>query len=508
MWYSVLLPVVWFDLKFLIEGDQLIPEKRNSTAHIRKHAWLVRDLKLCVDRKRIQGLPLANARGQDRTLLQLFPNLTSLKIALDRNREWMNGRWDEERATSYVLSILINNKNNRSRQLIKDNESDRNNSNDINEEERQSLQGLKELEVRDLHLQQPLEWMSFYEDLWSRLEVLTLTGSWWVLHDDLDKDHALLDPEKMEMLSQRVGPATLRDLTLETYSADRTLYKVQAWIIQQCVGLTRLRWSFHDFNGPTGPLSIFFDLIKEAGEKILLPDLHDIAFAGTNLDSRHFTTFIQNRPRVSELDLSRTYFCHECWKSLQATPRHLESLTVLMLDDCPRLSGSVLHEMLCSLPNLDIFCADQITDEDIEADKDNRPWVCLRLRSLHVSFKFPGFSPPGGTRKRDVIAPRLATLERLEFLNLRSSNLRLTLSPGDGCLDLLHGLRRLKEIGKEPILSYGYSFDEPNLNDDHWSDQEVAWARKHWPELKFLRGFSYRRGVQDPFPPAPSQPTW
>ncbi|KAG0047786.1 hypothetical protein BGZ83_007220 [Gryganskiella cystojenkinii] len=510
MWRSVLLPIVWSDLELLVQGDRLLLDgfsATSTTSTVKKHASFVRQLQIRIDLKSISGLPLVNARAHDRTLLQSFPNLVVLKINLFYGGAKLRRLWDVDRATSSLLSIMLNNNNKRSKNQNKKNDKNNNNNDALPLPARPPLEHLRALEVRNLDFQGPREWMTLYETLWSRLETLTLTGSWWGTRD---KNHnELLEIEKMKDLTQRIGPTTLRDLTFETYSDNEDAHKIQAWIIEQSPRLARLKWYFQKRyyqNWNTGPLQLLRGSVQ-SGKKNSLQELDAVYLPRTEVDPEDFAIFVQEMPQsLKELDLSETDIREEVWTGLKAQPRHLETLVVLNFQNCYRFPGRAVHEMLSSMPSLEVFGADMITDMDMRVtsanaiianEEEERPWICLRLRELRLSIRSLG-------RERiqdDRIANRLSTLERLEILDLGHSDLILTLAPG-GCLDRLRSLKRLHDVHRKASLG---SYEGSALDRDPWGMEEVAWVREYWPELRYLSGFAYKPEVQDVFLTRPEE---
>ncbi|KAG0046293.1 hypothetical protein BGZ83_008519 [Gryganskiella cystojenkinii] len=485
LWYLALLPLIWPNIELLIQGDRIIPENHSGTlTHVRKHASFVRDLKIGIDLKSIRGLPLENARSQDRNILLQFQNLTALRILLRYDGGKLENLWDRQRSTSYLLSFLVNNNKKKSRS--------KNGKTDDHQVAR-PLQHLRELEVRDMNFQFAHEWMTFYEIVWSRLEILTLTGSWWA-HDEVENQE-LQDFDKMRALEERVGPTVLREVTFETGSKNEALFRVQAWIIYNSPRLTRLRWSFRAQREGQEPLYRLQRSIRSTSRREAFRNLESLSFPRTLVDSRDFAYVVKNITKpLKELDLSETRFGREDWKNLRAEPRHLESLTVLNFQGCSQMYGTIVHDMMCLLPNLEVLKAPAISDKEIQSDPEDRPWACLRLKELQLSFRFPGFSlkplPPGISRHQIVIPPRLATLEQLEVLHLECSGLVLNLDYG-GCLADLGSLRRLRELSK---TASSYSF----YND--FRQRDVDWMRERWVELKYVNGFTYHSEIKDPFP--------
>lgn len=82
----------------------------------------------------------------------------------------------------------------------------------------------------------------------------------------------------------------------------------------------------------------------------------------------------------------------------------------------------LIQDILCSMPNLEIFRSD-CCFRDLDMDKkengeDSRPWVCYKLRELKVAFSIVNPS------HQKMVLDRISKLVRLEKL--------VFLSPGTG----------------------------------------------------------------------------
>jgi len=84
-------------------------------------------------------------------------------------------------------------------------------------------------------------------------------------------------------------------------------------------------------------------------------------------DKGNFLNLIDAMPRLTELYiLKATHFANDSWYLLKArAPHHLETLRIVRAGWCG-VSSVALVDMLCSLPSLEVFQADNIVDRSYE----------------------------------------------------------------------------------------------------------------------------------------------
>ncbi|KAG0055479.1 hypothetical protein BGZ83_008484 [Gryganskiella cystojenkinii] len=161
------------------------------------------------------------------------------------------------------------------------------------------------------------------------------------------------------------------------------------------------------------------------------------------------------------------------------------------------LTGKMVQEMLCSLPNLDTLSVPWIQDLDLMLDP--RPWVSVRLKQLEVCILFSQQSP-----SQRLLMERLATLRELKHLDVTMNRLHAQLYPSpaaasaplyfDGRIiggtviqptsflrfGLGHGLHLLKVWRNLE----GLSIDTPQ----EMTEADIRWILDHWPKLRYLYG--------------------
>jgi hypothetical protein len=196
---------------------------------------------------------------------------------------------------------------------------------------------------------------------------------------------------------------------------------------------------------------------------------------------------------LQELDLSQTRFCYSSWKLIKNdNPDCLNRFTVLNIQHCKEVEGSVAHTILCTMPNLKELYADYV-DSSYLVEPQAQEWTCQGLKCLSLAFVMTEHE-----LHQPLILTRLAQLTRLEVLNLSMFSLRnhpwkgilvehcqascLRLNLGLG-LDCLKSLRRLRSI------------EGPKSLDAPWNEAEARWVQDHWKNLERLAGFDVHKSV-------------
>ena len=153
-WHAAFISMMWSDTTFAIPNQDQDQTTPHSLA-LQNHAIFVRKLQVL----------FANANTTVSNFSPKFSNLLVLKIKVDKLSSPPSGSLDKGTATSDFCKLLMTNSN----------DDDGSGSNP----QGRCLENLRELEIRDFELKDSLEWMTLYEQLWSRLEVLSLVGEWW-----------------------------------------------------------------------------------------------------------------------------------------------------------------------------------------------------------------------------------------------------------------------------------------------------------------------------------------
>ncbi|GJJ72827.1 hypothetical protein EMPS_05185 [Entomortierella parvispora] len=338
---------------------------------------------------------------------------------------------------------------------------------------------LRQLEYAGMRLTDPSEHMELYLMLWSRLDVLKLSGD-WCAPGTLDNPVFIIPKGLDDPISEIPGSGRLRDLTIEGTHMHRDKMKAQAWMIKQCSAtLTRLYWkpkSWLRAVEKASPMNYVFSLIA-MGQ---CPNLETLLMPGLDYSLDIFTELVKKMRRLTEIDLAATNFGFWEWTTLQTLPWHMSAIRVLHLEGCLNMTGVIIQDMLCSLPSLESFKAGNLWDIDIIDDP--RPWICKDLKELVLTIVFRTSPHP-----HRMIQSRLSSLLRLEICELNRPHdecFRMTLQSG---LDRLGSLRRMRRFHVQAGKDAPWAM---------WKEEEVEWALKHWPFLEELSGVALTARAQ------------
>ncbi|KAG0046021.1 hypothetical protein BGZ83_008784 [Gryganskiella cystojenkinii] len=363
-----------------------------------------------------------------------------------------------------------------------------------------------------------------FEICWSRLRKFSVDGIWIYPAYEIDPGEvAVMNiPSRLpgrectgagggrgSAMENRVK---IQDLTFSGIGG--LVLGAQMDVIKRCRDLRRLKWCSRNGSYDRGPLHLLAEDLRRSqstfsrcsldeGDKaekrggLWFQKLTSLLSPHSPLLVEDFVTVISSSlgRGLAELDLSGTKFNLDCWKALQGEERHLNALRVLRLENCHQLPGLAVHEILCSMPSLEVLMAHRISDRDILENDDgpDRPWVCARLRVLKVSVDLLLDSIPSEPSSEPSpqlsclpsqvkILKRLSSLVQLEecdlsddfFLFPDCQRLRLTLDQG---LEQLQSLRRLRRWA---CPTYPYL---------EWGPAEAQWVRMFWPSLEKLVGY-------------------
>ncbi|KAG0049911.1 hypothetical protein BGZ83_005257 [Gryganskiella cystojenkinii] len=457
VWYSLLFSILWSDLQIVTPEFRVNP----PFELVRKHAALIRKIRL-------------NNDVEPTLRDDLYcPNLLHLTIVQ------FHGRGDptfsfRELVARHVttLEVLETNQHLSKRHL----------------EVIARCRNLKRLEHLRLRLKEHSEqWLEVYSQLWSRLTALSVAGPWYqpsARRGEPELTYVHPSEESLRLVTERVGPAKIRDLNIEN-SRDNAENIEQAhfWVIKQCQDLIRLRWVFDwdDKDNGHGPMGLIAEAIQ-TGHR--WDQLEALALRNVSFWPEDLVLLLETTTHLKELGLVNSDFDLDSWEHIQASTlarTHFSALTVFDVSDCSYLPGSVIQAMLCSMPELRVFRANEIADTDIL--KDDRPWVCRQLRELILLFSILESRTSSPSPSQLLILQRLAQLNQLEKFESydkfygQGENESIQLTFVDG-LDQLRTLRRMKHIR---VLT---------CDAVSWGKEEVHWVLEHWPELETLTGFN------------------
>jgi len=313
---------------------------------------------------------------------------------------------------------------------------------------------LRRLELSQVQLAGPRDWMYFYDRVWSRLTVLVLSTTVTIGNVG----------EPFERISGR-GTATIQDLTFDTSYRDGPATAAAVaylWLLEHCPRLVRLHW-----HCSTGQVSVRH-LIAALNVANCWEYLEAMALIYFAIDQSDLSDLLDQMVRLTELKLRHASFDQGAWEVIKRFPRHLQTLRVLNLFGCEKLPSLAIQDIMATLWGLEVFKAHKTTDEAMEQDGD-RPWVCLGLKELQLQFDL--LIPWPSTRILDRIS-NLMELEYCHFdikfprFNIKEKrDFALSLDKGMGTLRTLRKLKKLNVRGE-------------------WGEPDAWWVLQAWPELE------------------------
>ncbi|KAG0042163.1 hypothetical protein BGZ83_000827 [Gryganskiella cystojenkinii] len=185
----------------------------------------------------------------------------------------------------------------------------------------------------------------------------------------------------------------IRDLTIRACSAERASVQDEYTLILDCQELRSLKWN-HWSRAYTKP-RLAQDL--HSGAWPFLESLHLQWTSISDEDLAEILLALGPKRSLRELNADYTGFGPLCakalmWRGEEANEDHVQdnilhrhrlALQELFLVGSHNTTGSMLHEFLCTFPNLKQFSGAAITDKDILANP--RPWVCTGLQMLDMA---------------------------------------------------------------------------------------------------------------------------
>ncbi|KAG0053724.1 hypothetical protein BGZ83_000534 [Gryganskiella cystojenkinii] len=162
--------------------------------------------------------------------------------------------------------------------------------------------------------------------------------------------------------------------------------------------------------------------------------------------------------------------------------------------------------MMCLMPSLHEFRTGSVI-QDTDILQDQRPWVCLGIKTLKIVFAIDVAQSSRQTARETsqrMILSRLAQFKALEYCQLWDPTVQSQLMVPDtelwislqdeGGLELLETWKQLRW------------FTGPVSNVVSWGREEDDWAKENWPRLETIAGVTlwkdarYLRKKQGPLP--------
>ncbi|KAG0046218.1 hypothetical protein BGZ83_008608 [Gryganskiella cystojenkinii] len=256
-------------------------------------------------------------------------------------------------------------------------------------------------------------------------------------------------------------------LTLEIgLSADGNSAPALSWILL-CPKLTSLDWTSSDEVWS----EMFANLVPKACPNLTCLRLQMF------IEDEELALIINEIPRIEELHLEQSDFYEH---SMAALRRHFPYLRDLNLLEAENRTSRFVQEIMSSCPNLLVLRANDFvfTEETI----NQHPWVCLKLRTLHLGINVGDLT----WERHHEIYRRFAQLTELRNLvtgwttgmihDEDKESIELSKRAG---IDALKTLTRLESFYPRGIL-------EEAIEKDGF--EVVTWMLDHWKNLKTLVG--------------------
>ncbi|KAG0045544.1 hypothetical protein BGZ83_009256 [Gryganskiella cystojenkinii] len=282
--------------------------------------------------------------------------------------------------------------------------------------------------------------------------------------------------EKRGMIALLV--AALRMMTTETASS---------------IGATTTACTTSLSPSPPFSSSLSSPFAKPFGRQLEHLDLFNATFS--NVD---FKELMQTCSALTRLVLYHSSFDASSWAILkQAIPHCVTTFKELLLAGSENLSGSAIHDILCTLSGLESFSGNYVTDIDFSADR--RPWVCRKLQRLTLAFMISE-REKGQSRVFERLSNlteltdlRLSLLPSLELCVLwpRYTSTENFRAPGfiDGDYKSCQCLEMSLDAGMGALnsLSRLTRITGPHCARIMWGEAEFQWCLEHWTRLRFVQ---------------------
>ncbi|KAG0313667.1 hypothetical protein BGZ99_008664 [Dissophora globulifera] len=259
---------------------------------------------------------------------------------------------------------------------------------------------------------------------------------------------------------------------------DMTVDTQLTWI-SRCPNLISLHWS-STMNIPVGR---FIDIIPAACPH--LTDLHLLVHVG----DKDIARILESLPRIEKLSVTGTSFGKVAFQALKL---HFSTFRDINLQSCYDVTGAMVHEILCSCPNLQSISADEICNLDMPEEEQ---WVCNKLQMFDVGIYVTHIVTTTQGKKQQTldtdkaIYKRLAQLTQLEYLSVSSPNPAQRITGGANpsiplSVALIAGLGELKTLKRLRDFSCKKLLDVTFMMGG--ALEAVQWMVENWPSLECL----------------------
>lgn len=313
-------------------------------------------------------------------------------------------------------------------------------------------------------------WMNWYESQGSRLKSLTLLGP-----RITQSRTGIVTEQTMQTLLSSASVSSLQSLDMRVGGPAPAKFGFLMLLVMKSPKLKKLSWPALD-NGAITRIAKAFEKNRSRG--LFCQQLESLSIWNCGaFVLADFKRVMESLPALMDLKLAGHQDIPPEAPSYLTTISRLRKLSIAR---GAWASPSVTQDILCSMPNLEVFVADALSD--IAIREDPRPWVCTDLRELTVSFYIrsgPPFSVDATIET--MMLDRLSQLEKLERLQFPSCTV-ITSPDGWGTdpfrIRMEFGLDRLKTLKRLQ------SFEAPV--GQWWTETEARWVLKNWTQLKEL----------------------
>ena len=463
-WRVSFISYVWQCIHLTTQDTE--PENSSET-----HTYLKRH------HKQIQTLEVDNIpHDSDLPYLEIeFPKLRNLGLKFSRSHEkgrWRELVWDILRQLGPQLRTL-------------------------------NLNGMNEVKLEGRDLDHCSIWrilVGFQRDAWDEERLLELKFEKGQLFLDRMKDQdAKVILQLDSLVLEQVGLAFMmrsHDDWASEWPQRLTQARIQNLVMRNCKplsyqfllleGCRELRSLTWDYSSALESSNIRLRFLQRLQENYW-SHLESLTFRMINLSDSDLGEILRAIRPLTNLSLNGTSFGRICTEILaDVREKHWKTLKRLSLLFCSSLSGASAHRLLCSLPNLEVFQARELTAQSVMSITE--PWVCKGLREFRVGlvsrerphFNIPSLEP--APLAATVFLARLAELQHLEVFEI----LKMTTAVGAGLspeyeyqrlrmdtgLDMLRSLRSMRELR---LLEHTHQM---------MGLDEAQWMVNNWPELE------------------------
>ncbi|KAF9357337.1 hypothetical protein BGX34_009420 [Mortierella sp. NVP85] len=141
--------------------------------------------------------------------------------------------------------------------------------------------------------------------------------------------------------------------------------------------------------------------------------------------------------------------------------------------------SSVILDVLCSCPRLEVLRAGHVSARDIA---ERGPWACKQLRELEIWFRYAESEQD----LQQVVFERLSTLVQLECLDMKYEGSSYEEDDFGLELRLDRGLGRLASL--KQLMSLDFSSDSDDDSSPELTVEDVRWMVENWGNLKRISG--------------------